>query len=810
MFSVGDRKFKCDWPNCGKAFSHTDNLKVHYRRHTDEKPYKCQRCESAYRQKSGLKYHLEKVHDEKSTGRPGRKRKNVVGPMEEEPELTRQGRIVSSDRKSDLYQTYSCPVSSIFSGTDQAFKKKAETSVGVDMMERRSRVLSREKADSALVMPKVASEQKKKEEANVDEVEEDEEEEVEGDLEEITSVSNGCPNTSSSSNRLGEIGLNDDWVIDEPYGGDAKHEADDLQKQQQQQVVDSSSDFRCVTPKMEPLDVDLREELRRLSDVISGEISTNDCDDETEAVAMAADACRPPVTMSFMDGHQMNIPHQEATECDSYSHNFSHPSSSSGPYQSHPGLYHPLEKRMIDNCPGPYTGATYKPCISRPYDQFCFATGTEQKELEMNTFSADDVMLGFSGQLLAVSSKSRHATSADAISAQAPFDAPGHHTWMPSEQAVTWPLSRTPDDTSPASGRSTRSNPSRANSGDIADHYREAHSALLPTCSPSIQHQVSVDEGLQHGSSGYMERSTSGSAPLATSWPHLDQEEEEDEDGVEEEEDEEEEAGQNTGEGDWLKQESLFENWCHTPFADQHHHHQLTDVGHGDSSSSATAALQPNSSAIQLSDYSADSESQWLSGKQHESAFSSRVYDIMMKGGTSQWPSQDVKDGPATYRNHPGDNPYAASSYKRTNTYGIDPSMDKGTTLTTGGAGGGVGGAGEAYDPGSRDSSFYYRAPSSSVYFPAAAPAAAAESLAYRYYGHSDYPHPSHPYGQPSATLYGQPSASAGRMWRGGAPPEGTGFHPVLTDARGLSHTSTPATYAPPTSMVYPMMPPYF
>lgn len=83
----GEKKYKCDWPNCGKAFCHTDNLKVHYRRHTDEKPYKCDKCASSYRQKSGLKYHLEKVHDEKSSGKPGRKRKNAtleVPPMEGE------------------------------------------------------------------------------------------------------------------------------------------------------------------------------------------------------------------------------------------------------------------------------------------------------------------------------------------------------------------------------------------------------------------------------------------------------------------------------------------------------------------------------------------------------------------------------------------------------------------------------------------------------------------------------------------------------------------------------------------------------
>ena len=60
----GDRKFKCDWPDCGKAFRHSDNLKVHYRQHTNEKPIKCPRCDYCCRQKSSLQWHTKKVHPE--------------------------------------------------------------------------------------------------------------------------------------------------------------------------------------------------------------------------------------------------------------------------------------------------------------------------------------------------------------------------------------------------------------------------------------------------------------------------------------------------------------------------------------------------------------------------------------------------------------------------------------------------------------------------------------------------------------------------------------------------------------------------
>ena len=61
-YCTGDKKYSCDWPNCGKSFGHPENLQVHYRRHTDEKPLKCELCDNAYRQRSGLKYHMLKTH----------------------------------------------------------------------------------------------------------------------------------------------------------------------------------------------------------------------------------------------------------------------------------------------------------------------------------------------------------------------------------------------------------------------------------------------------------------------------------------------------------------------------------------------------------------------------------------------------------------------------------------------------------------------------------------------------------------------------------------------------------------------------
>ena len=48
MFAV-DRRFICEYEDCGKAFRHPDNLKVHILLHTNEKPIKCEHCDYACR-----------------------------------------------------------------------------------------------------------------------------------------------------------------------------------------------------------------------------------------------------------------------------------------------------------------------------------------------------------------------------------------------------------------------------------------------------------------------------------------------------------------------------------------------------------------------------------------------------------------------------------------------------------------------------------------------------------------------------------------------------------------------------------------
>ena len=54
---TGERLFKCD--KCESAFKQSGNLQIHQRIHTGEKPYKCHMCDYACAQKNNLTRHLK-------------------------------------------------------------------------------------------------------------------------------------------------------------------------------------------------------------------------------------------------------------------------------------------------------------------------------------------------------------------------------------------------------------------------------------------------------------------------------------------------------------------------------------------------------------------------------------------------------------------------------------------------------------------------------------------------------------------------------------------------------------------------------
>ena len=240
---ASERRFVCDWMQCGKAFSHPDNLRVHYRRHTDEKPHHCHHCEAAYRQKSGLKYHLDKVHGEKTVGRCGRKRKLAVennshhiplsgafvsskmGELRSEVE-NRSGQTVLSDR--DTVDSISVNVT--------ALKDVREININVSDLQSKQR--SKSNADSTdrgrrLSLPE--------------------------------SLSQDC------DDNLENIDINDEWLLDEDDGFISSHQKPS-EAGFSRNAEEGDGEQAGSTSDTEPLDEDICEELRKLSDAINSEV----------------------------------------------------------------------------------------------------------------------------------------------------------------------------------------------------------------------------------------------------------------------------------------------------------------------------------------------------------------------------------------------------------------------------------------------------------------------------------------------------------------------------------------------------------
>lgn len=94
------KAFACHWEGCTRSFDRRYNLKVHFRRHTNETPYPCKAagCEERFKWRSSLAHHMRTRHPEEvaagagvEAGRRGngkRKREEAVpaadSPLTEE------------------------------------------------------------------------------------------------------------------------------------------------------------------------------------------------------------------------------------------------------------------------------------------------------------------------------------------------------------------------------------------------------------------------------------------------------------------------------------------------------------------------------------------------------------------------------------------------------------------------------------------------------------------------------------------------------------------------------------------------------
>uniref|UniRef100_A0A336MC16 CSON014881 protein n=1 Tax=Culicoides sonorensis TaxID=179676 RepID=A0A336MC16_CULSO len=62
LVHTGEKKYKCTFEGCTRAFPVSTGLSVHMRSHTKEKPYSCDDCTEKFTYRIGLRRHAQKIH----------------------------------------------------------------------------------------------------------------------------------------------------------------------------------------------------------------------------------------------------------------------------------------------------------------------------------------------------------------------------------------------------------------------------------------------------------------------------------------------------------------------------------------------------------------------------------------------------------------------------------------------------------------------------------------------------------------------------------------------------------------------------
>ncbi|KAH8025659.1 hypothetical protein HPB51_010743 [Rhipicephalus microplus] len=56
----GEKPYMCNWEGCTWKFARSDELTRHYRKHTGQKPFKCDKCQRSFSRSDHLSLHQKR------------------------------------------------------------------------------------------------------------------------------------------------------------------------------------------------------------------------------------------------------------------------------------------------------------------------------------------------------------------------------------------------------------------------------------------------------------------------------------------------------------------------------------------------------------------------------------------------------------------------------------------------------------------------------------------------------------------------------------------------------------------------------